>query len=101
MAKHTLGPWNFGAQTEKNYWEDGNFYELKDSKGHAFLQVQLKDKTQESFANIRLIIAAPDMLEALQDLIESFHESVIANPDDFPVLKRAMEAVNKATKEVS
>lgn len=47
--------------------------------------------------NAQMIAAAPDMLEALECLIESFHESVIANHDYFPAIKKAIEAVNKAT----
>lgn len=52
----------------------------------------LNDKARE---NAMLMAAAPDMLEALQDLMVSFKS--IGNIDVFPSFHKAMAAVNKAT----
>lgn len=49
-------------------------------------------------ANGRLITAAPEMLEALKGILNSFHESVktTASLDEFPSLKAVQAAIAKA-----
>lgn len=60
MSKHTPGPW-------KTTHSEVNGYRVSDSTGWG-VAVVLKDTNDE--ANARLIAAAPQMLEALEELVE-------------------------------
>lgn len=90
MTQHTPGPWRI-ADTNfrpKVFAADGRLV--------ADCANILRRTQDEMEANARLITAAPDMLLALEGMIQSFHESVVANPNDFPALRAAVEAINKA-----
>jgi len=94
MKKHSPAPWkiaDYGPGIHQRYLVSSNNTVI----GRVYGQSLIDDEGQ---ANVKLIAAAPELLEALENIIDSFHESVIANPDDFPSIKMAMAAVNKATK---
>lgn len=90
MTQHTPGPWRI-ANTNfrpKVFAADDRL--IADC-------ANIHRRTQDEMeANARLITAAPDMFVALEGLIQSFHASVVAKPDDFPALRAAVEAINKA-----
>ncbi len=63
MIKHTPGPWkhNRGPVSESIYAPDGN--------GHLVAILYHGDADNQA-ANARLIAAAPDLLEALEELLQ-------------------------------
>ena len=64
MVKHTEGPWFIS--------EIGVGFEVEDSKGNVIIQSQqvVGDKTNEiRKANARLAASAPELLEALENLL--------------------------------
>jgi len=62
--KHTLGPWH------RNIPADGKYPTVFAGRNqHVAVASQQKDSA-ETEANISLIAAAPDLLEALQDLLD-------------------------------
>ena len=74
MSKHTPGPWSF---VEHN-WSETSIYGSCDTGEQYLGTLSIKDQaaedTQEALeqvmrANALLIAAAPDMLEALEDLL--------------------------------
>lgn len=79
MAKHTPGPWRYEVATKTirsvpaNYW---------------LASLDSWDGAVNHEANARLIAAAPDLLEALHDLL--------TRPTDPAVRERARKAVAKA-----
>jgi hypothetical protein len=77
-AAHTPPPWNVADQFRAAVW-------LRNHK------VLMRDSSEESHANARLIAAAPDMLEALQNL-ENDDNSIPAH-----AWALVQAAINKAT----
>jgi hypothetical protein len=63
---------------------------------HYYEGVDFNTETEQ--ADARLITAAPDMLEALEGILNSFHESVktTAFLGEFPALKAVQSAIIKA-----
>ena len=58
-SEHTPGPWF--------YERDFDYYLIETEDGHAV--VTGKDNTEGNEADYRLIAAAPDLLEALRDMV--------------------------------
>lgn len=96
-TKHTPGPWQ--------YDEDGHFVSVDmdaskmicDIRGWGWLQKMGHAKAIEvQKANAKLIAAAPDLLEALQDLINHCNISVPKGKMDYR--KNAIEAIKRATE---
>ncbi len=90
MSKHTPGPWTvFDAAKEDGI---SDFYGIDAPNGDA---VVLYDREGgiESEADARLIAAAPDLLEALQQLVACHDEPTC------PGLDLARAAISKATGE--
>lgn len=65
MGKHTPGPWMIQSAT-RNY---DNF--KIEAEGWGII-TNIEDNSNESESNARLIAAAPEMLEALKDLLSEF-----------------------------
>lgn len=92
MSKHTPGPWQIRGEADDITIfvpiAHGLCFEIAQSIGG---QVRGKkfDDFKEVEANARLIAAAPDLLEALHDLL--------CNVADPPARKRARIAIEKAT----
>ena len=87
-ATHTPGPWNVGT---------GWIYAGAKPKGAKFICEGLPISA-EGYANAHLIAAAPELLEALRELVELF------DPDTQSLysfaraeIEAAQEAINKAT----
>ena len=106
MSKHTPGPWSFN--TSPNCWsvlQVGSSGRWIVAGGTAWA---IPGRQSEAEANARLIAAAPDLLEALEDLREwalDHGEVVFAGGGMHAVdpmnscLRRASAAIAKATGE--
>ena len=96
-TKHTPGPWT--AQPRKSNFIDV-CHDQRDTKGAITLslcKVQSRDSwIDESHANARLIAAAPELLEALQNLLK-VHEGIGGTKYHAGDIARA--AIAKATGE--
>lgn len=66
--KHTPGPWE--TLTFSNHELQTDFAMVKVGR-----RVHMVGHSEEDKANARLIAAAPDLLEALQEVSETFNES--------------------------
>lgn len=95
MSKHTPGPWVvgntdpllFGKQRGQGTEPIGFVY------GPSF--PERSDLGKEAIANARLIAAAPELLEALKNLLESHLAGNVIGAD----VREAQEAIAKATGE--
>ena len=93
MSKYTPGPWKvvkdaFGFCINQRDDDDGNIRAIADIRKYA-----PGGGTAEG--NARLIAAAPELLDALQE-IEVF---MGADFDDLPIASKARAAIAKATGE--
>ena len=87
MSAHTPGPWTVGGDTQFM-----NQVEIWPAIGCAY------GAGPEVIANARLIAAAPDLLEALEDLIGNYKENKGAGLGIGPIMK-AKTAIAKAKGE--
>ena len=86
MSKHTPGPWF-------SQYDDNGFYEIG-SESVTFTLAFTYGEGDTDEANARLIAAAPDLLEALQDVLLEL-ESI----GPMEKIDRARAAIAKATGE--
>lgn len=91
MIEHTPGPWRL----EYHATQEGKGGTMENwvigGDGHLIIKLPAWSKVQQ--ANARLIAAAPDLLDALESVIDRGDaDSVFATP----VLKKAREAIAKA-----
>ena len=93
-VKNTPGPWTAHAQAS------ANFYTLrKDNNWIASIQFNGEQMVSKQEANINLLSAAPDMLEALRSIAA---ESTIDGPDLIATIQGICRfAITKATGEPS
>lgn len=93
MSKHTPGPWEVcrdsrGCQSVR---AKSGFLAFTPSIQHYNDPTRYIDETEEAKANAHLIAAAPDMLEALKDVIQ------IVRVDEWPRLSgKCRAAIAKA-----
>ena len=92
-VKHTKGPW---ATDEDDHDAPHQNIKVKAGKHHTVCTVWIDDAPVRDFnsaqqANARLIAAAPELLEALQEMVE------IAESQGH-IVKRARAAITKATE---
>ena len=96
-AKHTPGPWEAVGNLVRSPMVQpqglSKGVQIAECRDAYFLS-----HTEESKANARLIAAAPELLEALQEMV-SLVEMVI--PFDGPQQRKARAAIAKATGEQS
>ena len=92
--KGTPGPWVDGSTFSRRY-------DIIGKDGRIVTQIEPNDKTDDF--NFMLIAAAPELLEALQNLMLSysdFRERTGRNGDpQNPLILAALAAINKATGE--
>ena len=102
MSEHTPGPWVFECEDVGSY---GSTFWLDSENGEEIIS-QSEDpyegvliKGGDFIANARLIAAAPDLLEALQDMYE-WHE-IQEDPEwhGSPLEQRSSKAIAKAKGE--
>ena len=95
MNKHTPGPWHVQGDHGKLWIEtsgnDDTIAEVhrRAAKGSVY-------SCKEASANAKLIAAAPDLLEALEDSLTALN---IVYPNGSPVLNAAYAAIAKARGE--
>tara|TARA_R100001086_G_C11768073_1_gene240062 strand:- start:27 stop:305 length:279 start_codon:yes stop_codon:yes gene_type:complete len=91
-VKHTQGPWGiYIPEHDVTAWDE----EAQQTVTVAIMADDELKETRE--ANARLIAAAPDLLECLQNLV---HRGLIVNDNDH--YEECIEAIAKATgKEVT
>ena len=98
MSKHTPGPWigagpSFGDPLPRYTTEIVTEREDEDGAATSICELPFHHHDDENEANARLIAAAPDLLEALQDMV-SDHASL-----SDATLAFARAAIAKATGE--
>lgn len=91
--KHTPGPWRVG----KNL---ANQATVEPTNNRHFVIATVPLKSEEDYANAVLMAAAPDLLEALKDLLQTMlnRGEHLGLDDRGPVLDKARAALTKATK---
>jgi hypothetical protein len=105
MTEFTRGPWKT-AETNKRAdnikpappWH--NLTAIVDRNGHTLANVVTKGPKGE--ANARLIAAAPDLLAALEGLLNEVEKAGNANADDYgwpTVVPQARAAIAKARNQ--
>jgi hypothetical protein len=87
MMTHTPGPWYVVRRTVtvSVHSQDGLYI------------VENVRKLPNQEANIRLIAAAPDLLEALMELESNCYAGALEIFEDHPSIAKAREAIKKAT----
>ncbi len=80
--EHTPGPWNFQPACALVLEKGSHFYRIEDSSdgfniGLVSTWRNDPEDAKEAEANARLIAAAPDLLQALENLVATYSE-----PDD-------------------
>ena len=94
MNKHTPGPWRV-----VDSWND---YMVEGQNGEEIIWQDGPHNTPTiNKANARLIAAAPDLLEALESMLQSF--LITQSLDDYPIdapCNKARAAIAKAKGEV-
>lgn len=100
MSKYTPGPWSVFNHS----WSDTTILAYGFEHGicsldinHATEESQEEDEAQMA-ANARLIAAAPDLLDALEDLCERM-EQIVRDDQSTPCTVKARAAIAKATGE--
>jgi hypothetical protein len=90
MNTHTPGPWTVGPH--QRIISSGWSIRINDDSAIAYA---LGEKNPELQANARLIAAAPDLLQVLQDVLTIFAEEYPGSP----CFERARAAITKAGQE--
>lgn len=98
MSNHTPGPWTLN---ENNNWKTNPFSITVRKPGvHSTTIVNIPTRmtipSQEQQANARLVSAAPDLLEALQNMPQGL---MTTDEDWMRWIETARAAIDKATGE--
>lgn len=96
MSKHTPGPWSCStsSDTDRHRFEA----QVWDANGRALAFFDYgRTIGEEADANARLIAAAPDLLESLQEALERLYFYCVPISDE--VDKKIRDAIAKATGE--
>lgn len=103
MSKHTPGTWKSEiSESEAHYREhpvygpDSQLIAIVDSGNYGGWRDSEDDGQAEFAANARLIAAAPDLLEALEEI---YCHGVQAFGTDFEVMLTARDAIARAKGE--
>ena len=111
MSEHTKGPW---VLTQDNNCKPGFYIKHADNMKNRvpgyFAEIRAYTSNQETIkANARLIAAAPELLDALEGIMNIVSESLgvagyypdedYADWDEFPELQAAEAAIAKAKGE--
>jgi hypothetical protein len=94
MSAHTPGPWHRNIKPATHY------NTIFAGRNTHVTRLAVEGKSEEEVeANCALIVAAPDLLAALQMMDEAFSHYVEGDPSDDEILaiQVARAAINKAT----
>ena len=93
MLNHSITPWKTAIAFDRAYIRN-----IKDAQGEIIAQIpDWEDGLAETTANARLMAAAPELLAALQGMIEYFIEGSIDDYSDTETMQAARAAIAKAT----
>ena len=102
MSAHTPGPWAVCVWPKNDYWTAGRTV-YSTVEGSRVADTACLRNDSQAFADARLIAAAPDLLEALQFLMDEACKSV--EYSDWPELQQyvsdSANAIAKATGEAA
>lgn len=109
MSNHTPTPWSAGENSVLTELQKGSHTILIESDGYIIAHVSSwkndPDTEKEAFANANLIAAAPDLLEALQELFADYKQLADSGDAGFWSVekldcgKKALAAIAKAKGE--
>jgi len=71
MSKHTPGPWQWYWRHEDGVTNCGVFHEPRSGMAYSVCRAPQYQTEQKWMADARLIAAAPELLEALQAIIDT------------------------------
>jgi len=92
MLNHSIAPWKTAIAFDRAY-----IRHIKDAQGEIIAQIpDWDDGLEETTANARLMAAAPDLLAALQGMIEYFVDTSIDDYSDTRTMQAARAAIAKA-----
>lgn len=101
MNKHTPGPWHVilsdNATPHVTHEHGSDFTDISDVSSRVCVMPAEITYGYNSLANARLIAAAPELLEALEEMLHSF--MCTQNPNDYPSdapCNKARAAITKA-----
>lgn len=95
-TKHTPGPWIIDDSNAKDKHSSVLWYTVKDSIGTKLIEVKgihYGVNNDEAEANANLAVAAPDLLEACNSIMQCDRNE----PLPWEEVVKAMEAIQKAT----
>jgi hypothetical protein len=93
MLNHSITPWKTAIAFDRAYIRN-----IKDAQGEIIAQIpDWEDGLAETTANARLMAAAPELLEALQGMIEYFVDYSWDDYSDTETMQAARAAIAKAT----
>jgi len=97
-AKYTPGPWFYVEAADQGEFFGCGVSETADGPGFIWFDDAINP--EKDIANVRLIAAAPDLLEALEELADLFDAMVSGEyrPDSF-ITRPARTAIAKAKGE--
>jgi hypothetical protein len=101
MTKHTPGPWII---EQYGHYEDGycKWEVLGTDPSYIYGQILVCEGQGHELANARLIAAAPELLEALQWIVEVHLDDQLSHEKDPELwLDQAQTAIAKATGETT
>ncbi|HZF98292.1 MAG TPA: hypothetical protein VEY92_08630 [Pseudoxanthomonas sp.] len=102
MTKHTPGPWEWVCKWASYSLVASNGQTVADdgSAGNEYSPSIDPGDNGESGANARLIAAAPDLLEALKEAMQSLEYVHRAHPENTGIAKR-IEDINRARAAIA
>lgn len=89
---HTPGPWMFDASTGDVYQNDHDL--LRQIAAIDFMGSEFPDNVAD---DIRLMLAAPALLEALQAAVMQLRAKGVTNSDELAVITMVEDAIKSAT----
>lgn len=93
MNNFSIAPWKTSIAFDRTYIRN-----IKNAQGEIIAQIpDWEDGLTETTANARLMAAAPELLTALQGMIEYFCEAGIDDYSDTRTVQAARAAIAKAT----
>lgn len=97
MNKHTPGPWK--CTDFNDFAHEPDEYHIFIEPNVAVIEKKVKSKNQHDWADAHLIAAAPDLLKALQSLLEEGEFNDYPNTKQWYAVQSARAAIAKATGE--
>ncbi len=108
MSKHTMGPWVVGTKTEYGTYNANMIFDSQDGAvamvyglpSNTMLEKMDEERYSESKARARLIAAAPDLLEVLQNMLAQYNTvHGIGDMEMQSAIDFARKTIAKATGE--